>query len=387
MSKRISWSAALATVAGCIIFIVIVVDPIWTRLGLHVPARPDLPVNFTQPVDGYFYVQNAEHGYSWGSDQHLSIWFHPLLMWAIDLLPPAIPGNVRLWLVSVVSGVAALGLVRSLLQDFSEEKVNPWMIALISILPGGLAIATGNAEFPCLMFTAALLLSVLKRDNFLLPFLWGGLAVLTKPNALYMVPVLMVYLIHGHVRRDRRLAIGSLIGISAILLAFTAWVLFVDYQSHEFGAYWAARQVSIIPFRNGPFSLWALSMDVFLHTPDAGFRLKFASALFIPLVDLSLAFVISCRRQVDRIAMIAGIGAIIVSTFLLDNPTKVIVYMITLPAHFIVSLLFIREAFARDDSKNISERIVRRSAGVVYLCYCGVMLLFFVLGTPLRWYY
>jgi hypothetical protein len=62
-------------------------------------------------------------------------------------------------------------------------------------------------------------------------------------------------------------------------------------------------------------------------------------------------------------------------------------YMITLPAHAVVGLIFIREAFRRRDPEGDLERIVRKSAGLMYLCYCAVMLVFFILGTPLRWYY
>jgi len=384
MQKRTVWLAASITVAASVFLMVFTIDPIWTRLGLHVPGAPGALVNFTQPVDAVFYARNAQDGYQWGSRNRTSIWFHPLLVWGVDLLPGRIPANDRLWLISILSGVVALGLAGPLFDHLSKEKLDPPIIGLAAVLPGGLAIATGNAEFPCLVFTTALLLSVLNKDHPVLPLLWGGLAVLAKPNALYMVPILAVYLIHAWPRGDRRVALNSLAGIGALLLTFLGWMLFVDYQSHEPGAYWAARKITIVPLE---FSFLERSLRIFLFSPDAAQKLKFASALFIPLVEAALAVAIPLRRQVDRAAILAGIGAIFLSTVLLNNPNKIMSYMITLPAHLIVSLVFIREAFRYKNPEGKLERITRKSAGVMYLCYCAVMLVFFILGTPLRWYY
>ena len=384
MQNRTAWLAASITVAASAFLMIAAINPLWSRLGLHVPGEPGTRVNFTQAVDAVFYVWNAEFGYQWGSQHRLSIWFHPLLPWAINLLPPALPADQRLWLLSLLSGVVALGLVRPLLDHLSREPVDSWLICLAVILPGGLGIATGNPEFPCLVFTTALLLSVLGRGRYIFPFLWGGLAVLAKPNALYMVPVLAVYLIHGWRSRDRRLAINSLAGILGVLLVFLAWMLFVDSRSGEFGAYWAARKIAIVPLE---FSFFERSLRSFLFIRDAALKLRFAGALLVPLVELSLALVVPFKRPVDRAAVIAGIAAVMVSTILLNNPNKVMNYLITLPAHSVTGLLFIRQAFRHEEAERAREGLLRKSAGIAYLSYCALMMVFFVLGTPLRWYY
>jgi hypothetical protein len=385
MPSRSLWIISFLT-AGIGIFIVLtVVNPLWTQLKLHVPGEPETLVNFTQPVDSVFYVRNAEHGYSWKSSSPTSIWFHPLLVLAINILPSEIPANNRFWIISIASAIFALVLIANALDYFSTEEINPWLITFAVLIPGGLGIATGNAEFACLVFTTILLFSVVNNNHWFFPMLFGGLAILTKPNALYMVPVLGVYLIHGYIAKDRKLVINSLIGISSILLIFFVWILFVDFKSQEFGAFWIARKVATVPLTNGMFSFLERSVRTFLFVHDGGENLKFATAFFIPIVDIWLALVIPLKREVDRTAMIIGLGAIIISTFILNNPNKVVTYVTTLPAHFIISLLFIKESFT--NSGNNIEKLVRRLAGLTYIGYCFVIMLFFILGTPFGWYY
>jgi hypothetical protein len=176
-------------------FAFFILDPLWKSLDIHVPGEPNVKVDLTQPVDTIFYVRNAELGYRWDTSVPTSLWFHPLLSWSLHLLPRTIPSNYRLWALSNVAAFCSLIVVYRYTNLISLATLHPRTLILVPLLPGCLGITTANAEFPCLLFTSLLLVSVLCRYSYYYPILWGALAILAKPNALYLVLPLGVYLV------------------------------------------------------------------------------------------------------------------------------------------------------------------------------------------------
>ncbi|NVN96599.1 MAG: hypothetical protein HXX14_20345 [Bacteroidetes bacterium] len=176
-----------------ILFAILFLGPFWASLDLHVPGEKWNKIDFTQPVDSIFYVRNAELGYRWGVSDPTSLWFHPLIAWCIQLVPISLPGNIKFWILSLISGLLASLAVYKFTNLITLTPLNPRMILLIPFIPGGIGIATGNAEIPCLLFTSLLGISVLTKQPLLYPLLFGSLSILTKPNALYMIPFLFTF--------------------------------------------------------------------------------------------------------------------------------------------------------------------------------------------------
>jgi hypothetical protein len=385
--KRSVIAYALFATVGGILAALVLLRPVWLALDLHVPGEPNNKVDFTQPVDSVFYVRNAQIGYHWDANAPTSIWFHPLLVWCIELLPSDIPANCRLWFISVVAAFGAMVITYAYIKEISSARLRPWILLAVPLLPGGLAVATGNAEFPCLLFSSLLILSVVRKSSFCYPLLWGALAVLTKPNALYMVPAVGVYLVDGIIKRDRETVRNSLLGILGITATWLIWIAFVDINTGSFGAYWQSRKVATVPLSSGVFTFLKRAARVLLYASDNGEKLKFATALVIPVVDMWIILVAPLRDEVHRLSIIAGVLAVLSTSFVLNNPNKVVVYSITLPGHITAGLLFLEQSFRKKKAERALERGVRYLSGISYLLFCALIATFFVVGTPLEWYY
>jgi len=382
---------ALIATLGCAFFAFAILKPAWIALDLHVPGEPSTKIDFTQPVDSIFYVRNADWGYRWSVLVPTSVWFHPVVTWGIRSLPALLSSNYRLWLISLLSGFGALIAVYEYIKEISPTRLKASALLLVPLLPGGLSIATGNAELPCLFFTSLLSLSILRGWASYHPLLWGALAILTKPNALYMIPILGVYLTAAVFTRDRKIVQNSLFGIASILAVWLLWILFVDVNAGQLGAYWQVREISSVPLSGGPLTFLQRFARVLVYSSNQGEVLKFVTALAIPLLDMWILLLVPLKSETHRVSILAGILAMVFVMFAINNPNKIIVYATTMPSHFAIGLLFLEQSFGKQANGNDLEkplaRLVRLSLGTSYLAFCVLMGLFFIIGTPLEWYY
>ncbi|NWG14872.1 MAG: hypothetical protein HXY20_15210 [Acidobacteria bacterium] len=379
------------TIILCSVLTLAIINFLWTALNLHVPGEPNELIDFTQPVDSIFYVRNAELGYRWDKETPTSLWFHPLVSLGIRLLPSSLPANIRLWLISLLSAFGALIFTYRYTAYISSDSLSPVAaILFMPLIPGVVGVATGNAEFPCLLFNALLLLSVVEERPVYYPILWGALAILTKPNAIYMIPVLGVYLIYAVKSGDWKKKRNSLWGICSIVFVWLVWMIFVDFQVGEFGAYWDVRKISTVPLTAGPLTFLQRATRIFVYGTNEGEMLKFVTALAIPLVDLWIILSIPLKHESHRLSIIAGIVAMILVTFLINNPNKIVVYATTIPGHISIGLLFLQETLINQPkivSKKWLEGLFRSLAGLSYVTFCVLIIIFYILGTPLEWYY
>jgi len=385
LKKIVAYSAL--TIAGCIIIALLIVHQIWTEMGLHVPGEPNTPVDFTAPVDSIFYIRNAQLGFRWNANTPTSIWFHPLLSWSINRLPTSIPHNYRLWLISLAAAFGSLIVVFYYVQEISPLSLKPRLIFLIPLLPGGIGMITGNAEWLCLFFTSLLAFSVIRKWSTWHPLVWGSLAILTKPNALYMIPALGVYGLYALWAKDRKLLLNSLAGIFSITVVWIVWIVFVDFMAGDFGAYWQARRIATVPLTAGPLSFLERTIKIMAYSRDVGEHLKFTTALIIPILDMWLLMIVPLKNEVERYAILAALLTMVLTTVVLNNPNKIIVYVTTFPGHIAIGLLFIKYTLGSLQNDNLLKNVVRSFLGIGYLLLCLLLAAFFVIGTPLGWYY
>jgi len=377
---------AFLTIVWSALLIVFFINPIWVRLDLHVPGETHTKVDFTQLVDSIFYIRNAEFGYRWNLPT--SIWFHPVVAWAIDVMPAFIAPNFRFWILSLLTGIASLVLLDKYIKEISPVNISPWMFLLVPLFPGGLGIATSNAEIPCLVFVTLTLLSVLRKQNWYHPVFWGALAILTKPNAVYAILGIVVYFIWGKVNNDSKMKRNSVLGVLSIILAWAIWFSYVDFRAGNFGAYWLTREKgATMPLVEGVFSFFNNAVRVLLYSKDYGNSLKYLTALAVPMIDIWILQLILLKSEAHRLSMLFSILSILIIAMIVNNPNKIIVYATTIPSHFAIGLLFIRQAFDLKDSGKWIVKLVRVSAGISYLAFCILMAIFYVTGTPLMWYY
>src|SRR5690349_11204694 len=80
----------VALIIAIALIISAVLNLLWSPLHPSFPIPRVSPV-VSAPVDGPFYLQNADKGYDWNSKDALSLWFHPLMSWLIVILPFVIP--------------------------------------------------------------------------------------------------------------------------------------------------------------------------------------------------------------------------------------------------------------------------------------------------------
>lgn len=378
---------ALFTISLIVLLTVLVVNPIWLKMNLHIPGEPSSNVDFTLPVDAVFYVRNAEYGYQWETGQKTSFWFHPLIAITIRSFPFNISSNYKFLFFSILFTFLSICFLNKFIHETFGVGFSAKFLTLIPLLPGGFVLGTSNAEIPSLFFNVLLLLSVQLRFSDFAVFLVGVLAILTKPNALYIVPVLLFYTILGKLNEDKVLSRKSIIGLFGILLAWAAWILVVDIKTGVWGTYFHVRRLGSGSLDEGVLSLFLYAARA-LKGNDVGEKLKYLTALFIPIVDIFILMVVKMKNESERFAQLLSLVSVLVVTFLINNPNKVIVYITTLPIHFSLGVVFILQTlFQNEITESIIHKIVKRLAGIFYIVYCLVLTLFFVIGTPLQWYY
>ena len=378
------WLSSLLTIAIALTVGIVVLNLLWANYSPPFPMPKVLPA-ITAPVDGPFYLLNAEHGYDWNPNDRLSLWFHPLMSYLVRFMPSWFPSNIWFWLISVTFAIGSILLTAQLTSIVGTLKGVPYMLLpLILLAPGGLEIATGNAEIPTLFFALGLLLSVLQWQKWWLTILFAGLAILTKPNALYMVPVLLVYFISGLFERNNKLWVQALIGILALLIVWVMWIWYVDWKTRVPGTYWSLRELSsLYEAQDAPGFLDHLARS-FLDGNDIQDQLRYSVALIIPIANLWMVGFIPMLRERDRNAIVAGNLAMLAIALFMGNPNKIIVYTTTLPGNFVMHILFIEKLLTRG---SFSNSFLRFGIAALYATYCIAMLIFYMLGTPLGWYY
>lgn len=382
-----AYVVALFVVGGAVLFTIGILDPLWTSLNLTVPGEPHFKANFTNLVDSIFYVRNVEEGYQWMVHPPTSIWFHPLLVWLLEIMPLKADGSQRFWILSLGFAYGALLVCYRYTNRIIETPLRAEMLYFVPLLPGGIGIATGNAEFPCLFFTGLLSLSIIERWSYYQTVLWGALAILTKPNALYMLPFLAVYVGYATLRQDKVRLTASLLGLGSLCGTWVLWIWYVDSNVGYLGAYWDAREIASVPLTQGMFSFLYRVASAVVYG-DIGEKLKFTTALIVPLVDMWLLQMIHLKREEDRTAILLSLVGILLLTFMINNPNKIIVYATTIPGHIAIGLIFLKQMLFSMNT-DVPLRIVRlkQLAGFSYIGYCIALILFYIWGTPYAWYY
>ena len=378
------FSYATFTIFLAVIIGFALLNPLWAYYAPYLKHLDLLP-SISAPVDGMYYLENAKLGYRWDTATPLSLLFHPLLSVLLGLLPTWLPTNVWFWLISLLLGTASLVLIYQLtlvLTDTPQLSVK--LLPLCLIAPGGLILATGNAEIPCLFFTLVLLLSILRWQRLWLTICSAVLAILTKPNALYMIPVLLIYFIWGANTQSSRIKLHALTGILGIAGAWLLWMLLVDWHTGIFGTYWNVR-MNFNPGVAGTFpGFFDRLVRSFLYDGDFRDQIRYSVAIVVPIVSLVIFGFIPLADEQHRYALAAGVFAMMFVALIQGNPNKIIVYSTTLPGHFSAHLLAIVSIASKATFKS---NFTRGVVALTYTTYCVGMLLVFIFGTPLRWYH
>jgi hypothetical protein len=367
---------------------VFLLDPIWKTYGIHVPGEPSTKVDFTYPVDSIFYIRNAENGYRWSAKVPTSIWFHPVISWLIEIMPKTIPANWRYYLISLVSAPLALYCVYRYAQNVLTVHINPAFIPFAILISGGLNMAVGNAESPSLLFNALILLSVIEHFPISISILIGMIAILIKPNALYMLAPLTVYGIYDLISKDYKNALRSLLIVFGILITWGGWILYVDYMSGHTGAYWQAREVATVPLYAGFLTLIYRMVET-IALGNVGEILKYTTAFLVSLIDLWLVLLVPFRSEKHRLASISGLIMLLLISFATSNPNKIFVYAMTLPSHLLIGWFVLQSGFQSLQKQSSFSKIRKFLVIVAFSVYVLIstsMIIFFVVGTPLGWY-
>jgi hypothetical protein len=377
------WAYALITVLVALLVGLLILNPLWVRLSPPFP-HPEVSPAIAAPVDGPFYLRLAKHGYDWLTRDPLSLWYHPLVPILLRMMPSALPLELRFLLLSGGLGLISLILTYKLLIFLTDLPVMPPQVLLLSLLaPGGLGIGTGNAEFPILFFALLLLLSVLVWQKWWLTFIAAVLAMLAKPNALYMVPILFVYLVVAIADLDRRLFGHALLGIIMLIATWLCWMLFVDWQTGVSWSYWNARTSFGHYVAGNPWLFFDYSARLLLYGGDFRDQIRYSTALIVPVVSLFVIGLVPWRRECHGYAVAAGVLAMLVIALAQGNPNKMIVYPTTIPGHLVVHLA-LTVALVFGGFHPTRNRI---ATALGYTAYCVAMLMVYVFGTGLGWYY
>ena len=363
---------------------VFLLDPLWTKLG---PWMTNLQIGtpITSAVDGIFYLLNAERGYQWTTRDPLSLLFHPLVPTLISQGPRTLSIEHRFWLLSLACSIGSLVLTLELARLLSHAGKIPPIVILASLFaPGGLSLGTANAEVVCMFFTLLLLLSVLKWQRLWLTIASAICAILSKPNALYMAPILAVYFAAARIDKDRATARHARLGILVLALTWMAWMSYVDFRTGTAGVYWETRLAFDPGSERSASAFFERLARSSLYDFEWRDTVRYATALIIPAVSLLILGCLRLSAERHRWAAAAGIASMSAIAILNGNPNKIVVYSLTLPTHLSMHLLFLIQLTERT---GIPPPLSTRISSILYLIYCVSTFLLFVVGTPLRWYY
>lgn len=381
LQNRLIWVAL--TIILALLISIVFLNPIWSRFSPPFDIIRIFPA-ITAPVDGPFYIINAEKGYQWNLNNPIYLWFHPLLSILISVMPKWFNDNIWFWIISIFSSFGCLFFALLISKIFTHLFIPLYLLPFILIIPGGLSIATGNPEIPTLLFTSLLLISVIYLQKWWLTILFAVLGIFTKPNTLYMVPILFVYFFSGSIIKDKELSNQSLLGIISIILGWVVWILIVDWHTGYLGSYWKAREISSNFVAGNPINFFLSLVNSFKNTGDLRDQIRYSSALLIPLFNIWLIGMIPFSKESHRIAQFMGNIAMLSIALIFGNPNKIIVYTTTVPGYFSIYLLMINNFF---NIKWMKKPINKYIVIPIFTLFCLGMLIVYVFGTPLGWYY
>ena len=383
LTKRVVLGSALLVVFAAITIGFLLLNPIWTSLSPPFPILKASPP-ITAPVDGPYYIQNAQQGYQWETKDGLSLWYHPLMSGVVSFLPNWLAANYWFWLISVLCAIGSLVLVYKIAAIYSPNgnNISPFALLWVLLIPGGLSLGTGNPEIPTLFFSSLLLLSVVKWKIWPITVLAAVASILTKPNALYMVPMLTVYSLAGFREKDRALTAHSLVGILSIFLTWFLWIAVVDLQADSWGAYWNARILFSEYVAGDPASYFLEAVKSLSSELDLRNAIRYSTGLLIPIVNLFIIGATSFSCETHRYALAASNLSMLFLVLWQGNPNKVIVYSTTIPGYFAVFTLYI--GYQLCERKQTNRRVLWQ---FLLLLYISLMLAVYALGTPLGWYF
>jgi len=176
----------------------------------------------------------------------------------------------------------------------------------------------------------------------------------------------------------------AILGVVVLVLTWVLWMGLVDWRAGRGGAYWSVRMSSRQYVAGDAWSFFEQLARSFLYGSDIRERIRYSTALIIPIASLWLIGCVRLSDESHRYAMAAGNLAMLVVALYMGNPNKIIVYATTLPSHFATHILVLKRL---GKSVSLTDHPLSLGPAAVYGAYCACMILVYVLGTPLAWYY
>jgi hypothetical protein len=379
------------TVFMCVMFSIIAIDGIWNNFNPPFQIERDRP-HYLAPIDGVYYVKNS-YSYVFDSSKTYefltSVWYHPLMSWLVALFSKAInffgiilPNKYIYFSISLVFSFLSVFISFLIIQNLFNTSVPPSYILLTPIIPGGFNIAVGNTEtltlFLCLMVIYFLRIS----KNNLLAIFFSSLAILSKPNAIYLIGFLIAYTSFDIKFNFNRAKIYFLCIVS-LLLTWLVWMLFVDAQVGSLGAYWNAR-LFFGQFVAGSWhNFFVVLIESFLKL-DFRDMTRYSLALIVPLSNIYLLSLVSFKDKKDHFAFLFGNLVMLFICLWQGNPNKIMLYATTLPYYFSIYLVIFAQLPSVLQRFHPIKKIIFGCCFGAYLIFClGV----FLIGTPLGFYY
>ncbi len=167
----------------------------WTS-RYFLPARDTDFFSLHERWDSYWYLDIAEHGYSFHSGDSLSnVAFFPLYPFLIRISTPIFFGqaNIAGWFISAVSLLLVLIYFYKLIKRF-HPNINPHLVLVFLLLfPTAFFLNAIYTESLFLFLSIAAFYYMFSK-NLLLSGIFGFLASVTRPSGVYLfIPLLWEY--------------------------------------------------------------------------------------------------------------------------------------------------------------------------------------------------
>ncbi len=192
----------------------------WDKPRLH-DLGPDWLVNLWARWDSDWYIQIAQHGYVWPSSRPAFFPLYPLLVGALGRV---VGGHMVL--AGVLVSLAACSGAFVLLQRLATLKLGApaarRALVFLAVFPTTLFLGAVYSESLYLLLSLAAFL-LAERGRFVLAGVAGGLAALTRPVGLALVPALAV-LAWRAPARSRSLATVALVPLLFSLYPLVLWL-------------------------------------------------------------------------------------------------------------------------------------------------------------------
>ncbi|OGM14124.1 hypothetical protein A3D84_03435 [Candidatus Woesebacteria bacterium RIFCSPHIGHO2_02_FULL_42_20] len=187
-----------------------------------------VPSVFSERWDGNSYRFITENGYQTkenaGSEFIVFLPLYPTILRSLNFinLPTA---SIAFIVSNTFFVIGSLSLYKLLLVDYGE-RFSRKVVASLALFPTSYFFSVGYPE-SLFLFTTTASLYLARRNNFLLGFIFAGLATITRPTGIFLFPTL-IYLIL--VSKENRLK--KLFSATPGLL-FPVYYLLVNYKLHQ----------------------------------------------------------------------------------------------------------------------------------------------------------